>query len=173
MRGRLTKGGQLRFRHNAMKGVCQLDSYCWSLRLIGPEERRSDTGNGWWDGSQRHGESLRAHPFQPADSGAVMQDIVVAAKVAPARARLAGVASGRMAAAPPSPHSREWGFPIRERLLPQPFALGPRTFFRYAHQHSSPAMSIPYHPSELEIFWSAMAKAFVPIPSSRPLAGHL
>ena len=92
MRGRLTKGGQLRFRHDAMESDSLLDSHCWSLRLIGPEERRSDAEDGCWDGNQRHGESLRAHPFQPADGGSVMKE-----SVAPTRVHLAGVAGGRMA----------------------------------------------------------------------------
>jgi hypothetical protein len=61
------------------------------------------------------------------------------------------VASERTAAAPPSPHIGMRGFPIRGRLFVQPFALGPHTFFRSAHQHGSPAMSIPYHPSGLSL----------------------
>ena len=46
-----------------------------------------------------------------------MQHFAVAVKIAPARARLAGVATGRTAAAPPSPHIGMRGFPIRERLI--------------------------------------------------------
>jgi len=36
------------------------------------------------------------------------------------------------------------GIPIHERLFQQPFALGPRAFFRHAHQLHSPAMALSY-----------------------------
>jgi hypothetical protein len=77
-------------------------------------------------------------------TGKLMKHFVVAAKNAPARVRLAGVSSGSMAAAPPSPHIGMWGFPMREHLFPQPFTLGPRSFFRHAHQHRSPATALSY-----------------------------
>ena len=74
-----------------------------------------------------------------------MRNVVVAVKmIAPVRARFPVVAGKRTAAVPPSPHIGMRGIPIRERPFQQPFALGPRRFFRHAHQHRLPARSLPY-----------------------------
>jgi len=71
-------------------------------------------------------------------------------RVALVRARLAAVATGRTAAAPPIPH--RVGV-LRSALawFLQARAAGPRTFCRHAHQHGSPAMPLPRPPRRLQI----------------------
>ncbi len=59
-----------------------------------------------------------------------------------ARAHQAAVATGRTAAAPPIPRIRMWGSPIRPCLFRQARTVGPRAFFRYAHQRGGLAISL-------------------------------
>ena len=45
------------------------DPVLLAVRLIGLEERRAGTRIASWSSNSRYGESLRAHPFHPRQSG--------------------------------------------------------------------------------------------------------